>query len=128
MLIKEEMIELLAILVLLSRLLSLKIGNLFQLVKESFEIGRGLREVLGELLLPLLLLSRLLLSPPVHHLDLTILRLLKSHPLRFLQSMTFPNEVSQRPRFLLLLNFSEHDSLSPRLRLGGHSRYRLYTK
>ena len=60
MLIKEEMIELVAILVLLSRLLSLKIGNLFQLVKESFEIGRGLREVLGELLLPLLLLSRLL--------------------------------------------------------------------
>ena len=126
MLIKEEMIELLAILVLLSRLLSLKIGNLFQLVKERFEIGRGLREVLGELLLPLLLLSRLLLSPPVHHLNLTILRLLKSHPLRFLQSMTFPNEV--RPSFLLLLNFSEHDSLSPRLRFGVHSRYRLYTK
>ena len=128
MLIKEEMIELLAILVLLSRLLSLKIGNLFQLVKERFEIGRGLREVLGELLLPLLLLSRLLLSPPVHHLNLTILRLLKSHPLRFLQRMTFPNEVSQRPSFLLLLNFSEHDNLSPRLRLGVHSRYRFYTK
>ena len=91
MLIKEEMIELVAILVLLSRLLSLKIGNLFQLVKERFVIGRGLREVLGELLLPLLLLSRLLLSPPVHHLNLTFLRLLKSHPLRFLQSMTFPN-------------------------------------
>ena len=90
---------------------------------------RGLREVLGELLLPLLLLSRLRLPLLVHHLNLPILRLLISHTLprrRFIQSMTCPFEVSQWFRFLALLKFSEHDNLSPRLLLGVHSRFRLY--
>ena len=131
-LVVEEMIEIpaiLAILALLSRLLSFIIGKLVQLYKESCVKVRGLREVLGELLLPLLLLSRLLLSPPVHRLNLPILRLLISHPLprrRFIQSMTYPFEISQWCRFLALLKFSEHDILSPRLKLGVHSRFRLY--
>jgi hypothetical protein len=124
----DVLVDIVAILFLLSRLLSLKIGNPVQLCYESFVTGRGLREVLGKLLLLRLIRSRLLscllLSLPVHHLNLPILRLLKSHPLprrRFIQSMTCPFEVSQWPRFLALFNFFEHDDLSPHLLLGVHS-------
>ena len=76
----EVVVELMGLLVLLrNRLLSFSLCNLVKLLKESFPVGRGPRDVLGKPLPLRLLLSLFLLSLPPHRLELLSPCILSRH-------------------------------------------------